>query len=112
MGLRVIIETKVGEDVSTPVRGRQKSPHRWHAVMIAVSAGACAAAQACKGKRFLSGDAPRLPLAGCDATRCDCKYRHFVDRRGAPRRQDEKIAAPPGRADANRRIRRGRRAAD
>jgi len=79
--------------------------------MITGTATACDAAQACKGKRFLSIDAPRLPLAGCDVRRCECKYRHYDDRRAGPRRQDEKSGAPVP-SKINRRARRGRRAVD
>lgn len=108
----MIIETKVGDESSTQLRERRISPHRWHAVMIAGPASACAAAQACKGKRFLSREAPRLPLAACDSSRCDCKYRHYVDRRGEARRGEEKVAAPTARTEPNRRVSRGRRATD
>jgi hypothetical protein len=109
IGLRVLIETKVRGKRSA--RMQREVPHRWHAVTIIGPATACAAAQACKGKRYLSRDAPRLPLAGCDAERCDCKYRHFGDRRGTPRRAEEKGAAP-ARVATNRRGHRGRRETD
>jgi hypothetical protein len=85
---------------------------RWHAVAIVAAADSCAASKACKDRRFLSGEAPRLPLPGCDAACCDCKYRHFVDRRRMPRRADERGAAAPKHADSERRERRGRRTSD
>jgi hypothetical protein len=106
----VLIETKA--EVEDPTQTRtQRAPRHWHAVTIAGRATACAAAQACKGKRFLSSEAPRLPLPGCDVQQCGCKYRHFEDRRGEPRRNDEKIADPK-RPPTNRRASRGRRATD
>jgi hypothetical protein len=108
----VLLETKVEEEISTPAKVRRGSRQPWHAVTIAAPASACGAAQVCKGKRFLSRDAPRLPLAKCDATRCDCVYRHYDDRRGAPRREDVKVAAPAAREKTNRRVSRGRRASD
>jgi hypothetical protein len=77
-----------------------------------VSGGsACAAARACKDKRYLSTEAPRLPLAACDAASCKCKYRHFEDRRAGDRRADDPLpgAKPPA---ANRREKKGRRAED
>jgi hypothetical protein len=81
--------------------------------MITATPAACDAAQACKGKRFLSSNAPLLPLAGCDVMRCDCRYRHYDDRRAGPRRQDEKSVVPvPSRDHINRRTRRGRRTID
>jgi len=79
--------------------------------MLVAPATACAAVLACKGKRFLSAEAPRLPLPECDARRCDCKYRHFADRRDGARRADES-GAPDARVTKNRREKRGRRADD
>lgn len=99
-----------GSDEKGPPK--RNGRHRWHAVTIAAPANACAVAQACKGKRYLSAEAPLLPLKGCDGGRCDCKYRHYDDRRGEERRQDDKVAAPTARESGNRRVSRGRRAAD
>ena len=57
--------------------------------------------------------APRLPLKGCNAQRCECRYRHFADRRGDPRREDETGAAREARKGNERRSgSRGRRATD
>jgi hypothetical protein len=33
------------------------------------------------GRRFLSNLAPRLPLDGCDAADCSCRFTHHNDRR-------------------------------
>jgi hypothetical protein len=104
----VLIETK-SNPTAEPVQ--RKSPHRWHAVTLITSGRPCAAVLACKGKRFLSSQAPRFPLPECDAPRCECRYRHYEDRRGGPRRAEES-GAPAGRAAQNRRGKRGRRAAD
>ena len=110
MGLRVLLETKTKEKDAAPAnKVQRKSRHRWHAVTIIGPAVVCKAAQACKGKRYLSPEAPRLPLAGCDAEECNCRYRHFADRRGGPRRAEERGAAP-ARAPTNRRAGRDRRA--
>jgi hypothetical protein len=109
----VLIDTKFDLEHSARVKVKRVSRNRWHAVTIAAPANACEAAQACKGKRFLSGDAPWLPLEECDAKRCECKYRHYEDRRGDARRQDEKaVAQQQGREQSNRRASRGRRATD
>jgi hypothetical protein len=94
---------------SSPAR---QGRHRWHAVTIAAPANACAAALACKGRRFLSSEAPKLPLSGCDGGQCTCKYRHFDDRRAEGRRQADKVAAPAARQQSNRRTTRGRRSSD
>ena len=96
---------------TAPAVVRGDSRGRWRSVAIIGSATACAAAQMCKGKRYLCREAPRLPLKACDAARCDCKYRHFEDRRGTPRRAEEK-GMTPTRVENNRRKNRDRRAND
>jgi hypothetical protein len=85
---------------------------RWHAVAIVPTPTACAAAQACKDKRFLSAEAPRLPLKGCDAARCDCRYGHFDDRRRGPRRGASKGVPKPKPTGPEQRTRLGRRKSD
>jgi len=85
---------------------------RWHAVAIVGTTTCCAAARACKDSRFLSVEAPRLPLAACDASCCDCRYVHFEDRRRGTRRAEERAGAAPKRVNLDKRTRRARRAAD
>jgi len=59
----------------------------WKAVAILPGDSACPAARELRSKRFLSRNAPRLPLADCTKQdQCECKYRHLPDRRGAHRR--------------------------
>jgi hypothetical protein len=110
----MLIETETGDDRTPPGPDRLKRAkrHAWHAVMVLASPSACCAAQACKGQRFLSCEAPKLPMTACDAARCECRYRHFEDRRGKPRRADEKGAGLRARVPVNRRASRGRRATD
>ena len=108
----MLIETKVDPQHPVPARAQRRSGKHWHAVSITGPSNACAAAQACKGKRYLSSEAPRLPLEGCDAARCECRYRHFADRRGDPRREDETAAKQEARKGNDRRTSRGRRATD
>ena len=73
---------------------RQAESARFHAVEIRCAGPACEAAQQARGKRYLSSEAPLLPLAGCDRPdRCRCRYEHFDDRRAASRREAE--AEPP-----------------
>jgi hypothetical protein len=107
----MLIETPNEPNQPAPGRTAKDSRRRWHAVLIVAPGSACAAAQACKGKRYLSTEAPRLPLANCDAAACGCKYRHFEDRRAGPRR--EEANGPDGkRPVTNRRKTKGRRAQD
>jgi hypothetical protein len=86
--------------------------NRWHAVVIVPGAGHCKAAESAKGRRFLSAEAPLLPLRDCDVSACTCKYRHHDDRRGAPRRSEEAGGTKRSRAGTDRRSNRGRRETD
>jgi len=61
----------------------------YHAVSIQIGYGACQEARDCAGKRFLSAEAPTLPLGGCDAASCRCRYVHHDDRREGPRRESD-----------------------
>ncbi len=52
-----------------------------HAVSIEVGRRPCEAARELHDKRFLSAEAPPLPLKDCDAEACECRYEHHADRR-------------------------------
>jgi len=92
-------------------QGKGKNPY--HSVSIVAGAARCPAALALKGKRFLSRDAPRLPLPECDQPLdCRCVYRHFDDRRAGPRRGDEKGRPARPAGEKEKRLSRGRRDAD
>jgi hypothetical protein len=93
----------------------KRTRSRWHAVSVICKSGSCEAARALKGQRFLSAEAPRLPLPQCtSAADCPCVYRKHADRRAGPRREEEKIGLhrPPASGDQERRRRRGRRSTD
>lgn len=67
-----------------------RSSSQWHAVAIKPKGECCDAVQARRATRFLSSDAPRLPLPECSTSdTCTCVYKHHADRRAHPRRQDE-----------------------
>jgi len=74
----------------------------------------CAAAALSRNKRFLSKDAPHLPLPECpNRNTCRCVYKHFEDRRSNPRRSADMNGPLPSEAPkSNRRVTRGRRARD
>jgi hypothetical protein len=94
---------------------RQVNPRlRYRGVEVVAAATACAAAQALKGLRLLTVEAPhRLPLRDCDRPdTCRCVYRHFDDRREGPRRENERAKIPIGHAGVERRKWRGRRDSD
>lgn len=46
----------------------------------------CQAARDISGQRFLTKNAPMLPLDGCDAETCNCGYQRFDERRAEARR--------------------------
>ncbi len=54
---------------------------RYASAAIHCNAAACAAAQSLAGRRFLLRETPALPLAGCDAQTCTCRYFTYGDRR-------------------------------
>jgi hypothetical protein len=97
------------------VCGMVKPPaNRWNAVSIVCTSASCAAAQALKGRRFLSGAAPRVPLADCATpAACPCTYRKHADRRAGPRREaDESGLRRASPVKPDRRGGRGRRSSD
>jgi hypothetical protein len=87
---------------------------RWHCVSITSSVVCCDAARDLADLRFLSLQAPRLPLDGCKlGTDCRCAYQHHDDRRTKPRRSDDLAGARrEGYPGHERRKQRGRRGTD
>ena len=69
--------------------------NRWHAVSIVGDLAPCPAALAVRQKRFLSAEAPRLPMADCTSpARCQCRYQHHSDRRVTMRRSSDRGGLP------------------
>jgi hypothetical protein len=95
---------------NTSVRHWISNP--WHAVSVVPCRGACSTARAASGRRYLSKDAPALPLKGCHVTTCACRYRHHEDRRRALRRTSDLMASSGFWAGQERRAARGRRQTD
>src|ERR1700687_1304351 len=77
----------------------------WHAVSVVGGPAACPATQGLRHKRFLSDEAPPLPLPECSAPwRCKCIYRHHSDRRATLRRREtDRIRLPSPRLGKERR---------
>ncbi len=73
----------------------QRNPY--HCVEIHGGRDACEAARKLGKTRFLSREAPVLPLQGCNAPHCTCSYAHFDDRREHDRRNPygEWASIPP-----------------
>jgi len=57
----------------------------YHCVEVKIPYDACEAVMKLHGMRYLSAEAPALPLAACDQN-CNCKFKHFDDRRDQERR--------------------------
>jgi len=95
------------------VSSGRSSKKPWHAVSLVPRGGACEQAVALGNRRFLSREAPPLPLPDCPfANRCNCVYRHHADRRAGPRRSEDETGRRSTRDTGERRAGRGRRAND
>jgi len=82
-----------------------------HAVSIRHPARCCQAVAELDDQRFLSSEAPSLPVTGCTTPQqCNCRYRHHQDRRNDARRDTD--VGLPNRffQGPNRRLRTDRRA--
>lgn len=86
---------------------------RYHCVSVVGGPNACAAAKEAALVRLLSADAPRLPMKNCDRPHlCDCRYRHFDDRRQGPRRAADEGRPTKPHETKERRRSLGRRDSD
>ncbi|HEY0939191.1 MAG TPA: hypothetical protein VGE08_03745 [Steroidobacter sp.] len=96
-----------------PATVRPAAPtNPYHAVSVLPGPDACAAAYRFSGQRFLSRQAPRLPLPSCDAEVCNCRFKHHKDRRAGPRRSSDVGMYTADFSGHERRRSRGRRAGD
>lgn len=64
--------------------------HPFHCVSIENEGNCCKQVEGVKGKRFLSKEAPDIPMKDCTQAQCQCHYQHYDDRRqvGNDRRVD------------------------
>jgi hypothetical protein len=91
-----------------PEKPGAKPPQAYHAVSIQPGNPCCQRARALQGQRFLSRDAPPLPLKNCSRETCTCHYQHYDDRRSGPRRAREIGVAIDGWHEAEQRTEQGR----
>lgn len=92
---------------------RQRVRPVFHCVEVCAGEHACEAAGRLGNVRYLSGQAPGLPLAGCDAQACACRYIHHDDRREDDRRNPYgHWSTMPTELNGERRARRDRRSWD
>jgi hypothetical protein len=76
-------------DRRNPPRKAKAVKHsQFHCVETHHHPKCCEAVKALHGKRFLSAEAPSLPVKGCNQAHCDCDYIHHDDRRVEIRRTD------------------------
>jgi hypothetical protein len=95
--------------------GNSAPAKRFSAVSVQPSKSSCQAARSLKGQRFLSKDAPFLPVQGCTAQKCQCIYHHHPDRRtgnGDRRALGSAGSFLLGNSNSNRRSGKGRRKID
>lgn len=71
------------------LKGEAPAANPYHAVSILPGLDSCSASHRFAGQRFLSRQAPKLPLPTCDAAHCTCRFKHHKDRRAGPRRRAE-----------------------
>jgi hypothetical protein len=93
----------------------QASPHiitPYHAVSILTGRCPCSAALHLSAVRFLSSEAPRLPLENCNAPVCECRYQHHKDRRSSDRRRPDVWSSGRSWVGKDRRASHGRRKDD
>jgi hypothetical protein len=87
------------------------TPENFRCVELRYTGDACDAVKRIGAQRFLPGEAPGIPVPGCDRARCSCRYAHHEDRRDDDRRHPfaEKASQPPPSVGAERRSRKERR---
>lgn len=99
----------------TPTATAAEPASKFHAVSIRPGGNACDAARDLRGRRFLSPEAPALPLAGCDRPDCGCRFTHHGDRRSDEDRRSpypSKIWQDTGAVQAEQRESADRRKSD
>lgn len=74
---------------------------KFHAVSLSYASNACAAAKNMHGRRFLSGAAPKIPLADCDVLECKCRFAHHADRRKTDDRRNPYVQSFGGAETGN-----------
>ena len=74
------------EPKPTSTKATPKPVTKYHAVSVEPGRNCCHSARMLQGRRFLSREAPVLPLKNCVNDECTCHYAHHDDRRTGPRR--------------------------
>ena len=82
----------------------------YRAASLACDALACQAAKDMRGEKFLTGEAPHLPLRDCDRGQCNCHLAFHNDRRSS--NKERRNLQPQSDTDGDRRMSNGRRRTD
>ena len=102
--------------LSSPIPDGAHHEGPYQAVSVHAYQGACEAAKGLQGERYLSAEAPAIPLENCTAARCHCVYRHHDDRRSGEKDRRKRHLPDDGTPElpnqGNRRLSPGRRATD
>ncbi len=111
---KVLLRRSTPEPAPKAIVAAKKAANAHHAVSIVPGPACCGAARRLQGTRFLSREAPVLPLKECTRGDCVCHYAHHDDRRRAPRRARDLGVAMDGWVEEDRRggEKRGRRKTD
>jgi len=106
---------KTGANGTGKSAAPQQKPRFGGVEIIPPKGACCSAVQATAGQRFLTHEAPLLPLPDCDMAQCNCRYRQVPDRRTDIRRDADVgigTAIEMFREDCQRSMGRGRRTED
>lgn len=88
LALWLLIRLHRGKPAEPPPGAASTSAtSRFHSVSIKVTGSACRAAKELSGQRFLSTEAPPLPLPDCTMEECNCRFVHHKDRRAGKDRR-------------------------
>jgi len=83
---------KAAPAVPASVGNSRLSGSRFHAVSVCLDPSPCHAVRELADQRFLSSEAPVLPLPNCDQPDCSCHFEHYSDRRAQQNRRDTLVA--------------------
>lgn len=87
----------------------------YHAVSVVPGQRACEAVRSTVTAKYLSSEAPSLPLPACNADKCTCRYQHHTDRRSDEPRRESDVGVVSMNGAWNGRVerrRKGRRITD
>lgn len=101
-------------DGERDVRNFTRAPVDERQIILRPGAGACSVARQQAGRSFGSEEMPRLPLPGCRADSCNCRFETVPGRRRGQRRegQDRRESIRFGEGDDRRKGDRRRSSAD